>query len=354
MMFYSMKRRMKEGLTRLLLSLLETEAVGVYLRSEFARYGDVRSRLAHLPNPYGKQPVARSNSGRQPIIISGRFRSGSTLLWNIFRKLEGHTAFYEPFNERRWFDQEARGGHTDQTHRGVSDYWQEYEGMGQLGQHYREDWIRKRLFMDETSFDHDMKQFIDCLVREAPGRPVLQFNRVDFRLPWLRYNYPDAILIHVYRNPRDQWCSVLRTPDDYPYTARTKENFPDRFYLRTWYRDLVTQFPFLERFENRHQYYLFYLMWKLSYCFGRHYSDVSVAMEQLTAEPRRTVEELLKVAGEEFDETQIDFSFVEAPESRWQQYAPAAWFEKIELECDEWLDDFFQNREWYEKNRPVN
>ena len=347
----TLKRQIKDRMAHILLSLLETEAVGVHLRKEFARYGRIRAGLPYYANPYSELMDSAEAPERQPIFISGRFRSGSTLLWNIFRQLDDHTAFYEPFNERRWFDVSSRGGHTDNTHRGVSDYWAEYDGLQELRHYYREDWIRKQLYMDDLSFDHDMKRYIDCLIEKAPSRPVLQFNRVDFRLPWLRENYPHATLIHVYRNPRDQWCSVLRNPEDYPPTAQSPEGFPDRFYLRVWYRDLVARFPFLQHFENRHQYYLFYLIWKLSYCFGRHYSHTSVSMEALTREPQLTVRQLLKVAGSAFDESAIDLSFVEPSETRWHNYASAGWFESIENECDEWLKDFFQSREWYEENR---
>jgi hypothetical protein len=47
------------------------------------------------------------------VIISACFRSGSTLLWNLFRAMEGCTAYYKPFNERRWFDPAARGSHPE-------------------------------------------------------------------------------------------------------------------------------------------------------------------------------------------------------------------------------------------------
>ena len=77
------------------------------------------------------------------VIITGRFRSGSTLLWNLFRQAGGFTAYYEPLNERRWFDPTARGDRTDSTHRNVSDYWREYDGLEALSRFYREDWIRR-------------------------------------------------------------------------------------------------------------------------------------------------------------------------------------------------------------------
>ena len=88
----------------------------------------------------GGQPIPYSDLGewgghvptahRSDIVfITGRFRSGSTLLWNLFRQMDNCTAYYEPFNERRWFDSSARGNRMDATHRGVSDYWKEYDGL---------------------------------------------------------------------------------------------------------------------------------------------------------------------------------------------------------------------------------
>jgi hypothetical protein len=78
------------------------------------------------------------------IFITGRFRSGSTLLWNIFRNIEGMTAYYEPLNERRWFDRATRGVRVDSTHRKVDDYWREYEGLNELAEHYQLAWIDRR------------------------------------------------------------------------------------------------------------------------------------------------------------------------------------------------------------------
>jgi hypothetical protein len=77
---------------------------------------------------YATQPALRDDV----IIITGRFRSGSTLLWNLFRNINGMTAYYEPFNERRWFDPHVRGARVDPTHKNVDEYWREYEGLEAL------------------------------------------------------------------------------------------------------------------------------------------------------------------------------------------------------------------------------
>ncbi|SFR58715.1 Sulfotransferase family protein [Marinobacter daqiaonensis] len=339
-----LRRHVREILLRQFLRLIKTEEVRHYLNRTLPEYGCIRQRIQFSPNPYGEGQPASHEPRQSPVFITGRFRSGSTLLWNIFRNLEGYTAYYEPFNERRWFSMEQRGDYTDGTHRGVSEYWSEYTGLAELGNYYHEDWIRHQLYMDEHAFDFDMKAYINTLVAKAKGRAVLQFNRVDFRLGWLRSNYPEARIVHIYRNPRDQWCSVLRDPAKYPSQATSPEGFPDHFYLGIWVRDLCRQFPFLAPYQDRHQYYLFYCIWKLSYCFGCHYADVSVAMEDLANSPESTIRSIIK-AIDKSDGNQresVDLSFVTPAGNRWLDYASASWFQAIEEECDAVIDEFLQ------------
>src|SRR5262249_19597233 len=46
------------------------------------------------------QPTSAALSWDDVVLITARFRSGSTLLWNLFRATGTCTAYYEPFNER--------------------------------------------------------------------------------------------------------------------------------------------------------------------------------------------------------------------------------------------------------------
>jgi hypothetical protein len=312
-----------------------------------ARHPRSLLRGSSLSMPYPE--LGRSQSAMQPsdrsdvVIITGRFRSGSTLLWNLFRQAGGFTAYYEPFNERRWFDPMARGNGTDSTHRNVSNYWHEYDGLDILGRFYSEDWIRRHLLMDEHSWAPEMKQYIDTLIAGSAGRPVLQFNRIDFRLPWFRHHYPSATYIHIFRHPRDQWCSTLQGDlKRFPRDASIADFHPfDKFYLRMWAEDLKYHFPFLDEKCNRHPYQILYYIWKLSYLFGVKYCDHSIPFEALLVDPDEQLRQLFRVVDAEPVHLQaLKATIVGPPLGKWREYADEAWFQAHEASCEAVLADF--------------
>jgi hypothetical protein len=140
-----------------------------------------------LTPPYAglgaRRAETRSAERSDVVIITGRFRSGSTLLWNLFRQAGGFTAYYEPLNERRWFDPTVRGSRTDATHRNVSDYWREYDGLDVLAEYYHEDWIRRHLLMDEHFWAPKMKQYVDTLIGFGRSSKVLHPTTASRREP---------------------------------------------------------------------------------------------------------------------------------------------------------------------------
>jgi Sulfotransferase family len=277
------------------------------------------------------------------IIITGRFRSGSTLLWNLFRNIEGVTAFYEPFNERRWFDPRTRGDRVDPTHINADEYWREYEGLEVLNEYYCEEWIERHLYMDASFWAPKMKRYVELMIEKAPGRPVLQFNRIDLRLPWFRKHFPNALIVHLYRHPRDQWCSTLMDPDCFSKDG-TLEQFAghDKFYLQMWGRDLKYHFPFLDEVLISHPYQLFYYIWKISYLFGRAYAHYSIAFEDILENSDDQLTRLLRVC--RVDQYNIDKlkSLIESPIiGKWKTYADEEWFRRQESICETTMADFF-------------
>ena len=255
--------------------------------------------------------------------------------------MPGCTAFYEPLNERRWFDPSSRGDRIDGTHLSVSDYWREYDGLSHLGHLYRQRWIDRHLYMNGSFWEPDLQNYIQALIDAAPERAVLQFNRVDFRLPWLQRHFPQALLVHLFRHPREQWCSSLvdlrSVPKDGSVAAFEANDY---FYLLAWARDLAYQFPFLDPRDADHPYDLFYLIWKLSYLFGRSYCHASFCFETLCANPIAELPRLMTTVGVHQDHLTALRSLVHPPTSKWRLYADQEWFEQRESQCESVLSGF--------------
>ncbi|MDA0806804.1 MAG: sulfotransferase [Planctomycetota bacterium] len=326
------------------------QAVAGSLRNLLAwRPGDVNAEVL-AESPYaeiGRVRNERPTCERSDIIlVSARFRSGSTLLWNLFRNIPGFVSYYEPFNERRWFDPDVRGARVDSTHRKVADYWTEYDGMADLGAVFDEAWNEKELYMSEGAWNPRMKSYMEQLVERANGRPVLQFNRLDFRLPWARQTFPNAKLVHLYRHPRDQWASNLQKIERFSPDGKMSDFATvDGFYLLNWARDLKYHFPFLDEQSIEHPYQLHYFLWKLSYVYGRSWSDVSLGFEELTTNPERALFQLFEVCG--IDESHVEslLPLIEPPPfGKWKNYADDAWFKRHEESCEEVLASFFATR----------
>ena len=273
-----------------------------------------------------------------PIFLTARFRSDSTYLWTLFHQLGGYTAYYEPLHERRWFEDGARDVPIDDTHVGMTSYHTNYEGLQALSRLYHERWTSRRLYMDAGAVDLKLRAYIHALIDHAAHQPVLQFNRVDFRLAWLRKQFPSARLIHLYRSPREQWMSSLKgasLPAD--ITLADFKPF-DLFYLVPWWRDLRGVFAGLRACQTAHPYRAFYLLWRLSYLTGRRYADASISYEQLAQAPQRVLRGSLAAMNLRVDA--IDWARLEGvtdyrAEPRWPAFASADWFEEIEGECEE-------------------
>ncbi len=243
-------------------------------------------------------PVTARKTAGAPVITTSRFRTGSTLLWQCFLRLGDFTAYYEPFNDRQWFSPEKRGDQVDASHRGVEDYARNYDGLTDLSDHYQIDWINRRLAMGATDADRHMVAFIKLLIESAPGQPVLQFNRIDFRLGFLKEKFPEASFLYLGRNPRDTWLSTLRGVDNDPSWTLMSYQPYCRFYLLEWYRDLILTFPWLfYPAQKTHPYQLHYMLHRLSELFARRYCDVFMQYEDMETDLVKTLDAALDQLG---------------------------------------------------------
>lgn len=229
-----------------------------------------------------------------PVFATSRFRSGSTLLWQALDRVEGIMAYYEPLNERRWFDPAVRGRAVDTSHRGTTDYSRHYDDLTALGRWYDVNWTTHHLAMDVKHKNSDLIHYIKYIISESKQRPVLQFNRIDFRLGFLRKAFPDAVMVHLMRNCRDVWRSSLKgVANDPDWTLADFEPHA-HFYLVTWYRDLVVTFPgLLQDSGKTHPYLVHVLIERLSQLFAYQYADIFLRYEDLCSEFLPTMDTLL-------------------------------------------------------------
>lgn len=224
----------------------------------------------------------RAGNDITPIFLLGRFRSGTTALWQFFDRLPGHTAWYEPLHPNL----PAAITHTRPkvSHQHVEDYWLAYRGLAEpVNEYWRRDFATSHLHLEADAQWPELKTYIDWLIGQSSGRPVLQFNRMDLRLGWLRKQYPEAKIITIRRSPYPLWLSARR---HIPEQQRTDESYPDAYELMQWSCALAVDFPFLAPQPGRHGYFRHYTLWRLSTIMADAHADYRLQLENLADDAR--------------------------------------------------------------------
>lgn len=332
-----MPEALRERLVRNLVRVPLAHRVASQLYAPFSAHAALPDYQEPGYVPRWKSEVAP----RSPVFISARFRSGSTLLWQCFHRLEGFTAYYEPFNDRQWFDPKRRGNQVDTSHRGVDDYASNYDNLEHLGRSFKDHWGVRHLSLGAKANQPQMLRYVQGLIEGAAERPVLQFNRIDFRLPFLRRAFPKAAFLHLNRNPRDTWSSTLRgVANDCDWTINSFGPY-SKFYLLNWYHDLSMPYPQLWRNPNRtHPYEIHYLMHRLSELFAHRDCDLFLHYEKLEADLVGEIGALLTSLGA----VSVDLSPIEnllSPRKKAYDHSGSLdLYSEIEARVDTWL------REW--------
>jgi hypothetical protein len=279
------------------------------------------------------------------IFISSRPGSGGSMLWSIFRRLRGFTSYYRPLHDKRWVASESLRPLQTKMDWMLCDTRREYDQMSVRKPCFNPDWARRQLFMDAEHSNPDLAHYIAALIDGACGRPVLYCNDIDFRLPWLRRHFPRATIVHLYRNPRDQWMSCMKDPSSVSRrTTMTDFATLDQADLLAWAEDLQDRFPILKKLE--HPYQLSYTLWKLSYLYGSAHAHFSLRYEDLQQGPKSTLPEwLVRLRCRTFRLEEVATTVQQPRSGRWRQVDNDGWFRDQETRCENLLAEFFSIRE---------
>ena len=133
------------------------------------------------------------------VFLTGDFCSGSTLLFTLFRTTMQYHCLYEPLHPllREYLIWPLR---VDQQHYFATDYFKEYAGFDRVDELFDESWATRNLYLTADSSADDLYRYLNYLIGTAFGRQprvLLKFKRMNFRLPWLRANFPQAKIVHI-------------------------------------------------------------------------------------------------------------------------------------------------------------
>lgn len=205
-----------------------------------------------------------------PVFIVGWFRSGTSMVWNMFRESGKYTCYYEPLHPhlKLYLEEDYRA--IDTTHDGLEDYWREYRALS------RDEFIkcwkpwfgRERWHLGTAAEAEDLKSYLEFLQHQSDKPAVFKFVRAGFRIEWLRNTFPNAHIIHVARNPRSVWTSMMgrECVDDSDEVLLSDRGRAWSITIQAIARELGFR-------EREHPYQQFFELWSTMYRKVETYAD---------------------------------------------------------------------------------
>src|SRR5712692_7843372 len=235
------------------------------------------------------------------VFISGDFCSGSTLLFTLFRETDEYYCLYEPLHSllREYLIWPLR---VYEHHFFVDDYFSEYRGFDKIGSLFNSRWADHRLFMSAGDEGDDLYRYLCYIIGTSFGRRskvLLKFNRMTFRLEWLRAKFPEAKIVHIFRDKKAEWNSIVKRVQQHlgrEDVGQADVNF-NGFSLASWCEDLKTRFPELDAANSRTGYDRFCKLWELSLAAHRRHADISIDYSELTDNFETTCKRLFEAVG---------------------------------------------------------
>ena len=214
-------------------------------------------------------------------------------MWQIFNQLEGYCAWYEPLHPELLTAIKHVPPKDD--HVGIKDYWQNYRDNPTFADFYAVEFATRQLYLEpQDDFPALLNYLKHLMVLSGDQTPVLQLNRADLRLRWLKHHFPQATIIHIERNPLQLYYSQRKHIDK---AHRDDFQYWDAYELLPWCWSLSEQFPVLLDPKHDHAFCGFYWLYRMSQIIGRRVSHVSIQLEADVFESDDYLDKLKQVIG---------------------------------------------------------
>ena len=283
-----------------------------------------------------------------PVFIHSLFRSGSTYLFEVFRRSPaGYWCYQEPLNEvllKAPFDPSVLEASPDMTTKALRHpqlsrpyLWEFTAIRNDLPRLLSKEMIYDKFFGEHPGSVRDLVDYFEALTRIAKGRPVFQECRTIGRLGGLMQAI-DGVHLYLWRNPWDQWWSnrinpffelaylhVLNAAAPPPWVVRLRQQL-----RHVEFHDQVIEREnefFLARMPSAEDsYLLFYCVW----CYAllrAQAAHLSINVDSLTSSPLYrtsvvTALDKLGIGG-------LDFSDCSSPQSPYGRH-DQEFFKRVE------------------------
>lgn len=242
-----------------------------------------------------------------PIFIHSLYRSGSTYLFNVFRRSEGRYFCYQEPEHEFLINLNENPDVLLDVHEDMADslrhpkltrpyFWEFHQIQESLNGLFKKTFSFDDFFcLPADVLSTEQTSYFGALIEHAKARPVLQFCRSAGRVAAFKAQFGGAHL-HLWREPRNQWWSFKVNDFFDPavlliYNAR---NIPSalaevrtRCQIGEIHADTIgdeltffRQHP-LTAAEN---YLAFFGLWLYSYIEFECHADISISVERLSSD----------------------------------------------------------------------
>ena len=256
------------------------------------------------------------------IIATGYFRTGSTFFFSCLRQVQRFRCFYEPYHpELLEFinslgdddsgpDREALG------HSLGDDYFSEFEGLDKIAlndTYGLERRITNQPVLHARSVHDDLFNYILFLENFANQHEqinVLQANRLNFAMPWLKSNFPDYLLILITRNPQAVFSSLQSLGSKDGINIDAEDSQCSYWNVSEAFENIVKHYGFYRNNLPSFGYYQkLYFVLKFSERVMAQSADIIMSYEQFLVNP----EPVFTLIGNAMQvDTQLSVSYAKA------------------------------------------